>query len=95
MRSASRDFLRKATWFFYYLLCMCDRGKGWNIRGLHATGSKRLQKDTAFTESQVLHRLLSRGGNSSEQTTLKRLHTGTLDSEDVPVCEQKEEPGLL
>lgn len=57
-------------------------------------GAKGFRR-TQLSESQVLHRLLSRAGNSSEQTTPKRLHTGTFDSEDAPVREQKKEQGLL
>lgn len=72
MRSASHDFSRKATWIF--IICSAYvTVKGWNIRRTHATGSGRLREDTAFTDSQVLHGLLSRGGNRSKRTTTKHL----------------------
>lgn len=29
------------------------------------------------------------------RTTIKHLQTGIFDSEDVPICEQKKERGLL
>lgn len=72
MRSASHDFSRKATWVFI-ICCAYVTVKGWNIRRTHTTGSKRLQEDTAFTDSRVLRGLLSRGGNRSKQTTTKHL----------------------
>lgn len=71
------------------------RVEGWNIRGTHATGSERLQNDTAFTDPKVLRGLISRGGNRRKGAAVKLLQTGTFDSEDDPICEQKRKQGLL